>query len=98
VFKGVTKEEEEIIRKILTPYFDKYSFYFYGSRVTGDYRKLSDLDILIKGKNAASLSDISDLKEKFDSSNIPYIVNFVDFFSIDKMFYDLIKKDLSRFA
>lgn len=98
MFKGVSKEEEEIIRTILAPYFDKYNFYFYGSRVTGGFRQLSDLDILIKGKSAAQLSDIYDLKEKFDSSDIPYIVNFVDFYNIDNDFYNLIKKDLLRFA
>ena len=46
--KGVTQEEEQIIKSILAPYKDDYEFYYYGSRVKGNFRPLSDLDILVK--------------------------------------------------
>ena len=46
--KGVSSKEENIIRKILEQYSEKYEFYFYGSRVKGNFRPLSDLDILVK--------------------------------------------------
>ena len=35
-----------------------------------------------------------ELKEKFDESRLPYIVNFTDYHNIDERFYNLIKDDL----
>lgn len=48
--KGITLEEEKIILSILEPYKNKYDFYYYGSRVKGNFRSLSDLDILLTSK------------------------------------------------
>ena len=91
---GVTKEEQKIIVEILKEYGDKYSFYYYGSRVKGNFNKTSDLDILIKGEEEMPLADVVSLKENMDESRLPYIVNFTDYNSIDESFYNLIKDDL----
>ena len=91
---GVTKEEQKIIVEILKEYGDKYSFYYYGSRVKGNFNKTSDLDILIKGEEEMPLADVVSLKENMDESILPYIVNFTDYNSIDESFYNLIKDDL----
>lgn len=90
MIKGITKKEYEIIKNILKNYPDK--FYAYGSRVKGDFSPLSDLDILVKSDNYDNI--ISELKNKFDQSYLPYIVNFTDFNSLDDNFYNLIKNDL----
>ncbi len=94
--KGITTEEEKIIFAILKPFKEQYNFYFYGSRVKGNFRPMSDLDILIHGKNPANTSDIEYLKEKFDNSNLSYIVNFVDFYNLNEKFYKIIEKDLVK--
>lgn len=91
---GITKDEQKIIIEILKEY-PNYSFYYYGSRVKGTFNKTSDLDILIKGEKEMSLAELSELKEKFDESRLPYIVNFSDFHSINDVFYKLIEKDLT---
>ena len=44
MIKGVTEKEENIIKDILSK--DPYDFYYYGSRVKGDFTIASDLDIL----------------------------------------------------
>ena len=90
---GVTEKEHNIIIEILKEY-SQYSFYYYGSRVKGNFNKTSDLDILIKGKQEVPISELAQLKEKMDESNLPYIVNFSDYNSIDEHFYNLIKTDL----
>ena len=92
--KGVNDIEVDIIKGIISPYFEKYGFYFYGSRVRGDFRPLSDLDIMIKGKTPVCPDDFEALKEAFDSSDLPYIVNLVDFNNISDEFYQMIKNDL----
>ena len=91
---GVTEKELNIIINILAKYEQDYSFYFYGSRVKGNFNKTSDLDILIKGSKEMPLSDLVYLKEKMDESRLPYIVNFTDYNNIDEKFYSLIKNDL----
>ena len=62
--KGVNDIEVDIIKGIISPYFEKYGFYFYGSRVRGDFRPLSDLDIMIKGKTPVCPDDFEALKKK----------------------------------
>ena len=59
--KGVTENEQIIIDNILNPFKEKYEFYYYGSRVKGDYRFLSDLDILIKSDGEVSLDDVVEI-------------------------------------
>ena len=96
MIKGVTEKEELIIQKILSPYKKDYDFFYYGSRVKGNYEKTSDLDILIKGKELFPLNQLEIIKVIFDNSDLSYVVNFVDYYNIDKNFYDLIKKDLVK--
>ncbi|WP_301082295.1 nucleotidyltransferase domain-containing protein [Thomasclavelia cocleata] len=94
MIKGVTAGEDDIIKSILAPYREAYKFYFYGSRVKGTHSKVSDLDILIKGATEMPLELVEDLKQQFDDSSLPYIVNFSDYHKMDENFYKLIKKDL----
>ena len=92
--KGVTFEEEKVILSILEPYKNKYDFYYYGSRVKGNFRPLSDLDILLISKNDITINDIYTLKEAFDESILPYVVNIS--YNIDVKFYNLIKNGLVK--
>lgn len=91
---GITEKEHNIVLEILKEYFDKYSFYYYGSRIKGTFNKTSDLDILIRGNQEMPLRNLAELKEKFDESKLPYIVNFTDYNAIDEKFFNLIKEDL----
>ena len=90
---SVTGNEQKIIESILDQYKD-YTFYYYGSRVKGLSETTSDLDVLIKGSHEMPLSRLQELKEKFDNSNLPYIVNFSDYYKINKDFFVRIKSDL----
>ena len=90
--KGVTLKEEVIILSILEPYKAKYAYYYYGSRVKGNYRPLSDLDILVVSKSKIESGDIENIKQAFDESALPYVVNIA--YNIDDNFYNMIKNDL----
>ena len=94
--KGVSEEELKIIENIIAPYRDIYEFFAYGSRAKGNFRELSDLDIMVRGKIPININDFEELKEKFDNSSLPYIVNLVDYFSLTESFYSIIKKDLIK--
>ena len=94
---GVTDKEQRIIEDILDAYADSYAFYYYGSRVKGNFEKTSDLDVLIKGQKEMPLFILRELKEKFDASYLPYIVNFSDYHNITPDFYEHIKQDLVNY-
>ncbi|MBP3687184.1 MAG: nucleotidyltransferase domain-containing protein [Alphaproteobacteria bacterium] len=91
---GITPQEQQIIEEILDAYADTYAFYYYGSRVKGNFCKTSDLDVLIKGNAPMPLSILTELKGKFDQSHLPYIVNFSDYHNLTPEFYKLIEKDI----
>lgn len=92
MIKGVTEQEESIIKNILKDY--PYSFFYYGSRVKGDYTKSSDLDILLKADEKLPTTMLNELEIKFNKSKIPYIVNISEYICINEKFYKLIEPDL----
>lgn len=63
-----------IVKKILGKY--PYRFYAYGSRVKGTARKYSDLDLCYQEE--VPLSVISQLREEFTESNLPFEVELVN--------------------
>lgn len=92
MIKGVNKFEEKIIKSILQNY--PYQFYYYGSRVKGDFTKSSDLDILLKSSDKIPCEILNQIDRQFNESKIPYVVNISEFTQMDKNFYELIKSDL----
>ena len=94
MISGITEKEEKIIKDILSRY--PYEFYYYGSRVKGDFTKGSDLDVLIKNENEIEQNILDEISLKFNESLIPYRVNFSDYKKMSEDFYNLIKNDLVK--
>lgn len=94
MIKGITKKEEKIIKGILAGF--PYEFYFYGSRVKGDFSRASDLDILLVSEGEAAQSDIEKLELEFNKSLLPYRVNISRRDRMENYFYELIKNDLVK--
>ena len=92
MIKGVTSNEEKIIKDILSKY--PYNFFYYGSRVKGDFTKSSDLDILLMSDKNIPEKILNELKLDFNKSLVPYIVNISVSNNLDKSFYELIKPSL----
>lgn len=91
---GITEKEQKTIERILDKYSQDYAFFYYGSRVKGTYEITSDLDVLVKGAAEMPLTVLQGIKEEFDNSDLPYIVNFSDYYNLDNSFYERIKPDL----
>ncbi len=93
--KGVSEKQLFIIKQILFGY-PEIDFYFYGSRVNGDFSPNSDLDVLARGKSKLSLDLLEKLQDKFDKSDLPFIVHIADFYELDKDFWNLIKGSIKK--
>lgn len=94
MIKGITEKEEKIITNILKKY--PYSFFYYGSRVKGDFTQSSDLDILLISDGETLQSDIEKLELEFNESLIPYRVNISRRDKMEDYFYKLIEDDLIK--
>ena len=82
----------EIVKKILSKY--PYSFYAFGSRVKGNPKKLSDLDLCFF--DSIPLNDLAHIDEDFEESDLPYKVDIVDWNKCSESFKDAIKNDLIK--
>ena len=81
---------QKIIRNILSKY--PYQFFAYGSRVKGTARKFSDLDLCYQESIPDSL--VFEIKDEFTESNLPFMVELVNWKRMRPAFQKMIKKDL----
>ena len=77
----------DIIRRILKGHGGAYVF---GSRVSGKHRKFSDIDICFVRKGAVPLSEIGSLKNIFEESDLPFVVDITDYNAISEEFQKII--------
>ncbi len=84
---------EERHLKIIKDILNRYSFAFYafGSRVKGDHKNLSDLDLYFTENIPSSL--LSAIKEDFEESDLPFKVDIIDYNSMDEEFRKRIRPD-----
>lgn len=87
--------EQEYLQNLVS-IFDNYcpnaTIFAYGSRLNGDAHSGSDLDLAVKnfGDNNCSLAE---LKEILSQSNIPFLVDILEFKSLPASFQKEILKD-----
>ena len=70
----------------------------FGSRLTGDARPDSDLDIAIVSPAPVDLLRLSEIKEKLSNSSIPYLVDIVDYQRVSPEFQLVIDQTGTRLA
>ena len=64
----------KILKEILAKY--PYQFYAYGSRVKGNAKKYSDLDLCYYDNISSRV--ICEIREEFKQSNLPFMVELVN--------------------
>ena len=79
------------VKKVLAKY--PYTFYAFGSRVTGKQKKFSDLDLCYIEPIPPLI--LGDIREDFDESNLPFKVELVDFYGASSEFQERIRADLA---
>ena len=71
------------------------SAWVFGSRSTGIHlKKFSDLDIVLKANDVDGLIDTEALKSHFSASDLPYMVDVLDWNTLDDEFRELITPQL----
>jgi predicted nucleotidyltransferase len=75
------KESLEFIRHTIRKYLPEkdYEVFIYGSRADGTAEKWSDVDVGIWGKEKIPSKKLALIKDEVEESNIPYLVDIVDF-------------------
>mgnify|MGYP001952527727 CR=1 FL=1 len=87
---SIKTEHLEIVDEILQKY--PYKFYVYGSKVKGTNKKLSNLDLCFFDNILDNV--VSHIEEYFDNSNLPFIVEIVNWNHCNDNFKELIKDAL----
>lgn len=86
----LNNEEKEIIVTILKSH--PYPFFFFGSRTMNSAKPLSDLDIFSTA--SIPLQELSEIKEKFENSNLKFTVDVLSRNFVSDEFFELIRKSL----
>lgn len=88
----------EIVRQILLKHVPKAHVWVFGSRITGKFKKYSDLDLAIINAKPLTLSEITELKEAFVESDLPFRVDIVDWNAISEEFRAVIARSYEELS
>jgi uncharacterized protein len=81
----------EIVKEILDKHVSEHEVRAFGSRVTGTVKEASDLDLVIMTQKPLEPKSLSNLKEAFSESDLPFKVDVVDWAATGKGFREIIE-------
>ena len=74
----IQADQWAIVSRILLKHVPQYPVWAFGSRVTGQAKPYSDLDLAIITDQPLSLDVVASLKSDFSDSDLPWKVDIVD--------------------
>ncbi len=89
----LSSHDLNVVCKILKTHASDYAVWAFGSRVKGNAKKYSDLDLAIMTTRPLSFSQITILKEAFEESDLPIRVDVVDWAETSETFQKIIEQD-----
>ena len=91
----LNKKYLEELKSIFATYIPQEEIWVYGSRVVGDAHEGSDLDIVIRHPDNLDQRQevLFDIKEAITESNIPILVDVLDWALIPESFRNEIRKN-----
>ena len=87
---NLSENEINIIKDIFKNHIYEGEVYIFGSRVRGNNKKFSDIDLAVNINRKLSLSEISAIKYDFDESDLIYTADIIDYNSISEEFKNII--------
>ncbi len=82
----------EEVRRILRNHVPECEVRIFGSRVNGTAQRYSDLDLILVGADRLSHGTLARLKEAFALSNLPIMVDVLDWATTSAEFRKIIEK------
>ena len=67
-------------------YFPDAKIFFFGSRMRGDYKPFSDIDLCVDAGSSMNLGQLALLEEEFSESDLQYKVDLSDWHRISEEF------------
>ncbi len=80
------------IKTLIKQFFPGVEIRVFGSRVKGTARQYSDIDCALVAEKVLSVSALTMLKEALSQSNIPILVDIVDWHTLDDDFKAIINQ------
>lgn len=88
----IEPEYLELIKRILSEHFPDIEARAFGSRVDGKASKFSDLDLALVGEKKLDWRKIERLKDALSESDLPIMVDILDWNAISEEFRRVIEK------
>jgi predicted nucleotidyltransferase len=85
-------EYYQVIKNILREKIPRVEVWIFGSRIDGKAQKYSDIDLVLVGKEKFDWRLLEQLKDAFSESDLPMIVDIIDWNAISPEFREIIKK------
>jgi predicted nucleotidyltransferase len=87
-------EEKDLaeIQRILSEQAPDCEVRAFGSRIEGNAEKYSDLDLVLIGSKKLNWREIESLKDAFAASDLPIIVDVIDWHTLSDEFKAVIEK------
>lgn len=86
----ITNEELAIVKRILQTHIPNLEVWAFGSRVKGNAKPYSDLDLAVITREPLSLQTHADLVDAFSESDLPWKVDIVDWALVAEPFKQVI--------
>lgn len=95
---GLTLDDSQLaqVLSILKAQLPGVEVWAFGSRVTGNAKPYSDLDLALLTTTPLALATLADLRDAFDTSDLPIRVDLVDWADASDSFRALIERNHVR--
>ncbi|MCP4361561.1 MAG: nucleotidyltransferase domain-containing protein [Chloroflexi bacterium] len=87
-----TPQELAAVQRLIGDYFPNVEARLFGSRYRGTAKPYSDLDIVLVGKEKLDWLQVSQLREAFAESDLPWRVDVLDWHAISSQFQRVIEQ------
>lgn len=92
----ISQPDWQTLQDILQQHLAKHEVWAFGSRVKGNAKPYSDLDIAIKGEHPLGIAKIAELSEALRNSPLPFKVDIVDWATLSAEFKGVIESNQVR--
>ena len=94
----IQSNHKKIIQNILIRYIPNYEIWVFGSRITGNKKKYSDLDLVIISEKTIPTPTLAQLKYDLSDSNLPFKVDILEWACLPDNFRKIIKEKHEIFS